>query len=653
MKEPVPQEIDYEVVLNCIKSKDFDKCISILKQDTEFSRSFKRIQGSNEQILYTVIKSKYFEFVQSGRYQLAAKFAVLYDNMGCNKNEAIEFLKQQTSESMKLKYEEYFNQLLQNYGLIEGEIIGKRVSVSQLLHKVYEDVTKMLANHAYADQCFSLLTSLILLNNAQFYVEKYALKFIRLFKDHYHFQYLCDLNISDILDRKSPISINIKTIPDALEECICIFQISESYKNYIQHEYETKIFELKERGYSFWPEGTHVVGEKDLIITEWVTEPLLLHEEISKLLESYMKVEIIFIYYSNESTLLKIFQEEESVTSLIDFIFIHFKRSAERSMMTHDISITQEVINEIYNFSKMRFLVLLEQIFQNALPQQVSKSKNLFNIMMKDFKEKKESDDTINKNPIKQATAINLKFISSGYFTKLEADLKYRVPHYFKDQNEREIINNSISKIGTLSKLFDEKIADELKSLTSLFKPLINRNIQIFCDTRFEIDQQMFKEYELNDPWIRNFVSDLRDKTIIYKEYMEDSLYDRFNLELLSLITSKLENAILNKNFSQFGGLRLDVDIRHLYNYFEKLIKAPIRSKFLRLKEITQILTFEKENEILEFWNNNEYLLSDPLLEHENKELPSNVWHLSANEVKCFLKRRSDFNEYIIDNLNL
>ncbi|GJS63155.1 hypothetical protein Tco_0677719 [Tanacetum coccineum] len=66
-----------------------------------------------------------------------------------------------------------------------------------------------------------------------------------------------------------------------------------------------------------------------------------------------------------------------------------------------------------------------------------------------------------------------------------------------------------------------------------------------------------------------------------------------------------LEVIMMQKRFSQLGGLQLDQDVRALVSHFSGMTQRTVRDKFARSTQMATILNLEKVSEILDFWGEN------------------------------------------------
>jgi hypothetical protein len=157
-----------------------------------------------------------------------------------------------------------------------------------------------------------------------------------------------------------------------------------------------------------------------------------------------------------------------------------------------------------------------------------------------------------------------------------------------------------------------------------------------FAQLNYELDLTQYKVYEINDPWVETFIQRMQDTVVIYREYLNEEIWEELIMYLVDALIGNLEQILLKKTYTYYGGLQLHNDIQQLFKYFTILTKRTVRDKFTRLIQITSLLTLEKVTEILDYW----YI--------ENMK-----WRLTCDEVKEILKRRKDFNCVAIDRLKL
>ncbi len=178
--------------------------------------------------------------------------------------------------------------------------------------------------------------------------------------------------------------------------------------------------------------------------------------------------------------------------------------------------------------------------------------------------------------------------------------------------------------------------------------------------TRFErldydIDASKYKDYELNDPWIKALIDDLRALLVVswqHKHVIHRDAWWHLMVAVLELLLSDMERVITTKLvFSPLGAIQLDNDVRHLFEFSAALV-APdhsVRNQFTRMLQICSLLSLERVTEVYEYWT--------PAHTHtparEGEVADTIKWSLTADQVKAVLKRRRDFKADLVDRLKL
>lgn len=659
--DTTPEEINYEKLLQALKNHDYDRSMELLQSEMEYSSFFERNKylNSSKKLVTTLIRTKYYEYVKYEKYKMAAIFAVLYSNTSFDKSEVLDFLKQQTLETVAAQFNVKFDQVLISHGLLETENpTPTEVSFVDCIHSLYGSVTHLVACHAYTDQCFDMKFTLTLLSNVQVYIEKFAAKCIRIFIDHYHYDTLFKnlIGRGNSPNQQNSLMIAIKENPkilvDGLEECVLICQSTDAYQTFIRTQYETKVFQLKERGYSFHANDAMPEDDTHLNIKKYIVEPLMLYEEIKKLNEYYKHIECHYISVYVEKVLsLEGDELFSDLPTILDTIFLSLQRPVERSYTTKSVDTASTVLHFVYDFCMTRFQEMIDNIFNSTLPRSSSLSTSIKTVIMKDFNDKKKYTNLI--TPKNQSIVLNVMHTSISYFHKLHCYLMDRLPQFFLG-DQLANLQPTVNLIGTLSTAMEKKLEDNVVTLLSLFNLIISKSIHSFMDTNYNIDQAQYKEYELNDPWVKSLISSLKEKMEPYSTHLKSEVFEELLYKILFNLAKQLETTVLRKTFSLLGGFRFDLDVQYVYKFFEQLSKTPIRSKFSKLKEIAQILSLEKETEILDYWGSTVDVHSEVYKEMDDDYTqPSNVWHITASEAKEYMNRRIDFKEGTIQSIDL
>ena len=109
-----------------------------------------------------------------------------------------------------------------------------------------------------------------------------------------------------------------------------------------------------------------------------------------------------------------------------------------------------------------------------------------------------------------------------------------------------------------------------------------------------------------------------------------------------------LERLVLGKKavmFSSVGAMLFDKDLRALMGFISGLTHRPIRDSFTRISQISLVLTLGEPQEIFEFnWGDS----------GSGKGTSGAIaWHLTADELRSIMSRRTDWTPDKVKSLRL
>ena len=134
------------------------------------------------------------------------------------------------------------------------------------------------------------------------------------------------------------------------------------------------------------------------------------------------------------------------------------------------------------------------------------------------------------------------------------------------------------------------------------------------------------------------FIEELNEMFDKYRDQLVTENFESFVHLCLKVIGPQMEKTILQKQFTQFGALQLDKDLRMLISYFSTLSQRTIRGEFARLTQMASLLNLENVSEVLDYWGENSGQMT---------------WRLAPSEVHRVLSRRMDFSGEEIAALKL
>jgi len=193
---------------------------------------------------------------------------------------------------------------------------------------------------------------------------------------------------------------------------------------------------------------------------------------------------------------------------------------------------------------------------------------------------------------------------------------------------DREKVKSCLTELADSSNAFKQALTAGIEQLVSTITPRIRPVLDSVGTISYELSEAEYANNEVNDPWVQRLLHAVETNVAWLQPLMTANNYDTFVHLIIDFVVKRLEVIMMQKRFSQLGGLQLDRDARALVSHFSVMTSRTVRDKFARLTQMATILNFEKVSEILDFWGEN----SGPM-----------TWRLTPAEVRRVLGLRVDF----------
>ncbi|KAL8122554.1 hypothetical protein AgCh_019043 [Apium graveolens] len=236
------------------------------------------------------------------------------------------------------------------------------------------------------------------------------------------------------------------------------------------------------------------------------------------------------------------------------------------------------------------------------------------------------------------ATSLNNLDVSSEYALKLRHEIEEQCLEVFPAPADRERVKSCLSELGEMSNSFKKALNDKMEQLVASVTPKIRLVLDKVGTISYELSEAEYADNEVNDPWVQTLLHNVETNIAWLQPLMTANNYDLFVHLVIDFVVKRLEVIMMQKRFSQLGGLQLDRDARALVSHFNGMTQRTVRDKFARLTQMATILNLEKVSEILDFWGEN----SGPM-----------TWRLTPAEVRRVLSMRIDFRPEAIAALKL
>ncbi|XP_028752306.1 conserved oligomeric Golgi complex subunit 4 [Neltuma alba] len=244
----------------------------------------------------------------------------------------------------------------------------------------------------------------------------------------------------------------------------------------------------------------------------------------------------------------------------------------------------------------------------------------------------------VQKTGTEIATALNNIDVSSEYILKLKHEIEEQCNEVFPLPADREKVKSCLSELGDMSNAFKQSLNAGVEQLVATITPRIRPILDTVGTVSYDLSEAEYADNELNDPWVQRLLHAVETNVAWLQPLMTANNYDTFVHLVIDFIVKRLEVIMMQKRFSQLGGLQLDRDARALVSHFSGMTQRTVRDKFARLTQMATILNLEKVSEILDFWGEN----SGPM-----------TWRLTPAEVRRVLGLRVDFKPEAIAALKL
>lgn len=154
----------------------------------------------------------------------------------------------------------------------------------------------------------------------------------------------------------------------------------------------------------------------------------------------------------------------------------------------------------------------------------------------------------------------------------------------------------------------------------------------------YKLSEAEYADCDINDPWVQRFLHAVETNVAWLRPLMTTNNFDLLLHLAVDFTVKRLEVIMIQKRFSQLGGLQLDREVRASVSHFSSMTQRIVRDKFARLTQVATVLNLEKVSEILDFWGEN----SGPM-----------TWRLTPAEARRVLALRVDFKPEAIAALKL
>ncbi|XP_020572165.1 conserved oligomeric Golgi complex subunit 4 isoform X2 [Phalaenopsis equestris] len=309
-------------------------------------------------------------------------------------------------------------------------------------------------------------------------------------------------------------------------------------------------------------------------------------------------------------------------TSMVDDVFYVLQSCCRRAISTGSSNSVLALLSGAIN--------LLTNEYEDALQQKLREPNLGSKLLLGGFGAQKTGTEI--------AAALNNLDISAEYVLKLRHEIEEQCAEVFPAPADREKVKSCLSELGEISSTYKRILSSRLDQLMASISPRIRPVLDSVATISYELSDADYEDNEMNDPWVQKLLHAIETNIAWLQPIMTSNNYDSFLHLVIDFTVKRLDVIMMQKRFSQLGGLQLDREVRALVNHFSEMSQRPVRDKFARLSQMTTILNFERVSEILDFWGENAGHMT---------------WLLTPADVRRVLGLRIDFKPEAIAALRL
>jgi hypothetical protein len=205
---------------------------------------------------------------------------------------------------------------------------------------------------------------------------------------------------------------------------------------------------------------------------------------------------------------------------------------------------------------------------------------------------------------------LNLIITTRKCINRMVTNLELQFSKIFGDsKGDLAMFQNCMGSISESEKHCQDLLDRMLSTLgKSLNFPQLLAGLKVLS---FEISLEQHSDFEVNDPFALSFMKDLK---LLLKQWNSQLSLDNFEalVEVSAVeLSAFIEKEVKNKKFNELGALQFQKDIREIIAQVQSMSQKPLRHRFIRLKQISELLLAIDEGEVKMLVNDPEWKLTE------------------------------------------
>ncbi|KAI3409817.1 hypothetical protein GPALN_006192 [Globodera pallida] len=343
-----------------------------------------------------------------------------------------------------------------------------------------------------------------------------------------------------------------------------------------------------------------------------------LSTKMQELLGKYVLIEQFYMTQSVRKAIDMDDVEEGALTSsLLDDVFFVVRKSIRRSISSSSVDCVCAMLNNGATLLETEFLKYISTPIKSGYPSTGWSAESAYQTAQ-NLNNLRSSIECVN----------TLKSGLSGDFHKNLTQIS---------ANDNKKLDNAMSQFDDFARRLEQHANLGIGKLCeAMFRPKLKSAAEAFLEIPHSLNDDQLAEFELNDPFMSQFVVQL-DRLVAQFEAL--LVPDNYQMLLVSMSTEcvqQLERVVFKCTFNRLGALQLDKEFRELSSYLTSLAGWNVREKCTRLSQMIALLNTESLDEAVEFIQH----LQET--SHSATAVLPGV-SISLNDVRRTLHLRSDF----------
>jgi len=398
----------------------------------------------------------------------------------------------------------------------------------------------------------------------------------------------------DELKRTKSLSADLTSIDSLCAEVATLIKHSESFENYFRIQTAPLAASL--------PKRSELKVKLQELVNVYVSfEVHYMSKAISRAVEGIDESDQVANAYKSLEPI-----RVGAASERIDELFYVLRQSSQRALRTFNLDNICAVLNHIP-------VHLIEELLEKL------QSKSVFLL----------SKQSLLSPQFQPATAafvvlVNLLEWSQACIGKLAAELKvdFAAVYGGNAASEQQMFLLCLDSLMKAGDRFKSAGTEAIRKAVESFRGQVVALTATLAAVSYEIAEEQLAEYEVNDPFAQAFSANVKSLMKQWKVQLEPEAGDAFVEAVAACVAEELEKRVRGKRCNELGAVQLEKDIREVTKTLQSLSQRPVRLRFQRLKQITQLFSSSSDSEV-------------------HSLLQSSDWKLSLAETRQILQQRA------------